>query len=315
MSFALPLLRRCGILTLLLSLAFALPVAAKTLEVGKDKPFKTPSAAIAAAADGDKILIAAGDYFDCATVAQNNLTIEGTGPDATAALTDKACGGKALLITTGNDITIRNLTLERARVPDGNGAGIRAEGNNLTIDHVKFINNQDGILGADAPDGTITITDSSFTHNGACNPACAHGVYVGALKLLHIEHTTFIDTQHAHDIKSRAARTEVIGCDISDGPTGTASYLIDIPNGGAVVVRDSHLEKGPKADNHSAAIMIGEEGVTQPTSEITIANNVFRNDGRYPTNFVINETATEAKLTGNKLSGTVNALKGDGSVN
>ena len=61
--------------------------------------------------------------------------------------------GKALLITNGNNITIRNLTLQRARVPDQNGAGIRAQGNNLTIDHVRFLNNQDGILAADESQG------------------------------------------------------------------------------------------------------------------------------------------------------------------
>jgi hypothetical protein len=297
-----------------LAAALGTPAGAKTLEVGPNQQYKTPSAAIDAAADGDTVKIAAGEYFDCATVAANNLTIEGIGADASAVLTDKACGGKGLLITTGNDITIRNITLTRSRVPDGNGAGIRAEGNNLTLDHDKFINNQNGILAAPAPDSTIIITNSDFVHNGACNPACSHGVYVNALKLLRIEHTTFTDTQHGHDIKSRGARLEVIGCDISDGPTGTASYLIDVPNGGSLVVRDSKLEKGPKADNHSAAITIGEEGVTQRTGEITIANNQFRNAGRYPTTFVVNDTATEAMLTGNTLSGTVQPLKGDGSV-
>ena len=45
-------------------------------------------------------------------------------------------------------ITIRNLTLTRARVADFNGAGIRAEGGDLTIEHVRFIDDQDGILAA-----------------------------------------------------------------------------------------------------------------------------------------------------------------------
>ncbi|MFI4981527.1 MAG: hypothetical protein ACHQIO_14370, partial [Nevskiales bacterium] len=59
---------------------------------------------------------------------------------------------------------------------------------------------------------------------------------------------------------------------------------------------------------------IGEEGITQPTREITIENNTFRNDGRYTTAFVTNMTATEAKLKGNKISGSVVPLKGDGDV-
>lgn len=299
--------------TLALVLALAPAAAgAATLEAGTGKTYKLPSDAIAAAHDGDTVRIAPGAYFDCAVVAQNNITIEGVGDGVV--LTDKACRGKGLLNTVGNNITIRNLTLTRARVPDGNGAGIRAEGNGLIVEHVRFINNQDGILANPAPDGTIIVRDSAFTRNGACDPTCAHGIYVNALKLLHIERTIFTETKRAHHIKSRAARTEVIGCTITDGPTGTASYEIELPNGGALVARDNTIEKGPQAENHTGAIIIGAEGVTQPTPEITIENNNFRNDGDYSTYFVVNFTATEAMLRGNKLSGAVKPLKGDGEV-
>jgi hypothetical protein len=298
----------------LLALAPSHQAVAKTLEVGPDKPYKQPSAAIAAAAEGDTIAIAPGEYFDCAVVSANRLTIQGTGPDASAVLTDKSCAGKGMLVTDGNDITIRNLTLTRARVPDGNGAGIRAEGVNLTVDHVKFINNQNGILANPVANSVITIRDSEFIRNGSCDGGCAHGVYAGDIKQLRIERSRFSDTRRAHHIKSRALLTEVIGCNISDGPEGTASYLVEIPNGGAVLIRDNTMEKGPKAENHTAAIMIGSEGVTHRTPEITIANNTFRNAGNYSTFFVVNMTATEAMLTGNKLSGQVDALKGDGVV-
>ena len=299
---------------LLFALAFAAPAAAHTLQVGPDKPYKLPSAAIKDAKDGDTIRIAAGEYFDCAVVPVNNLVIEGTGPDASAVLTDKTCAGKALLVTAGANITIRNLTLSGARVPDHNGAGIRAEGKGLTIEHVKFIDNEDGILAAPVPDGTITIRDSEFTRNGRCDGDCAHGVYIGVIALVHIEHSKFFETRQGHHIKSRALRTEVIGCDIRDGANGTASYEIEAPNGGSVVVRDNTIEKGPQAENHTAMIMIGSEGVTRPTHEITIENNTVRNDGSFPTSFVYNMTATGARLLGNKLIGTIEPLHGDGSV-
>ena len=97
---------------------------AKTLEVGPDQEFKAPSKAIAAAADGDVVEIAPvkDGYFDCAVLRANHLTVEGKGADVV--LTDKTCEGKAIFVTAGNDITIRNITFTRARVPDGNGAGI-----------------------------------------------------------------------------------------------------------------------------------------------------------------------------------------------
>ncbi len=296
-----------------LAVSMAGPAAAGSLEVGPTRQFKMPSMAAAAAANGDTVLIDQGEYFDCAVWTANKVTIEGRGTGAV--ITDKTCQGKALFVTTGDDITIRNLTLTRARVPDGNGAGIRAEGANLTIERCKLINNENGILAADSPRSTIRIVDSEFLRNGKCDHACAHGVYVGEIALLHIEHSRFFETKVGHHIKSRAARTELIGNDITDGPQGTSSYLVDISNGGTVVMRDNTLEKGPNSSNPRTAVMIGAEGVTHATAELTFTNNTFSNDEfNRPTVFVRNLTATEAELTGNTFKGRVIPLEGDGTV-
>ncbi|MDT7950487.1 MAG: right-handed parallel beta-helix repeat-containing protein [Acetobacteraceae bacterium] len=288
---------------------------ARTLEAGQGKQYESPSAAISAAQEGDRVAIYPGQYFDCAVIQKNNITVEGVGNPEQIVMTDKACEGKALLVIRGENVTIRNMTLTRVRVPDENGAGIRGESRKITIDNVRFINNQNGILSG-TTGGSMIIRNSLFDKNGSCGSACAHGLYVGHLDLLHVENTRFYDTQHAHHIKSRAARTEVIGCDIEDGPQGNASYEVEAPNGGSVIVRNSKIIKGPNAENHTAAIMIGSEGVTQMTPEIIIENNTFRNDGTYPTIFVDNLTATEAQLSGNNISGVgpVRPLKGDGKV-
>jgi hypothetical protein len=296
---------------LLTGIAIANPSPAATLKVGPDQTYKAPSAAAAIAKNGDRIEIEPGQYFDCAVWNADNLVIEGTGPGVV--ITDKTCMGKGLFVIEGKDTTVRNLTLTRARVPDMNGAGIRLDNGNLTVDNVKFIDNQNGIMGG-APGTTVTIRNSEFDRNGTCEGACAHGIYVGNVDLLHVENSRFSNTRQAHSIKSRAKRTEVIGCTITDGPEGTSSYLIEVPNGGAVIASENTLEKGPKSENHNAAIAIGAEGVTQPTPEITITNNSLRNDGSYQTALVWNMTATPATLTGNKLSGSVIPLKGDGSV-
>lgn len=291
----------------------ATPCAAATLDAGAGKTYATPSAAIAAASSGDTVRIYPGQYFDCAVVHASPLTIEGVGDPATVALTDKTCQGKALLIADGATLTVRNLTLTRARVPDGNGAGIRAEGHRLTVDGVRFVNNQDGILTDAEPDMVVIVRNSQFIKNGVCQNSCAHGIYAGKIASLVVQNSVFRDTRQGHDIKSRAARTEVTGCDIQDGPAGTASYLIEIPNGGAVIVRDNTLEKGANSGNHTAAISIGAEGVDQPTPEITVEGNRLTNDGDYHTVLVNNMTATEATLRHNKLSGAVDPLMGDGS--
>ena len=228
-------------------------------------------------------------------------------------ITDKTCNGKGLFLIDGEDITVRNLTLTRARVPDGNGAGIRMEAANLTVEHVRFVNNQNGILTNADVKGSLIVRDSEFLSNGYCTGGCAHGVYAANLDLLRVERSRFFETRQAHHIKSRARRTEVIDSDLKDGPNGTSSYQIEIPNGGAVVVRGCTIEKGPKSENHTGAIVIGMEGVTQRTPEITVEGNRFRVDGGYPSFLVVNQTATEAALKDNQLAGSAQPLRGDGS--
>jgi hypothetical protein len=298
-----------------LAAALSTPALAATLEVGPGKTYEMPSAAAAAAHDGDHIVIAPGSYFDCAVWRANNLTIEGAGPEATV-ITDKACMGKALFVVQGNAITIRNLMLTRARVPDFNGAGIRAEGGDLLVERVHFVNNQEGILAGDLPGRKMVIRDSVFLRNGTCEGGggCAHGIYVGQIALLRVERSKFRETKQGHSIKSRAQRTEVIGCDIADGAEGTSSYAVEIPNGGAVVLNENHIQKGPKAENHTAAMVIGAEGITQPTPEIIVERNTFLVEGNYTSYLVSNITATEAYLKGNILQGNARALRGDGVV-
>jgi len=298
----------------LVSLGVALsPAGAETLAVGPNAPFKTLAEAMAKLKNGDRITLAPGEYFECAIIGNDNVTIEGTGGEGQVVLTDRTCGGKAILVTQGDNITIRNLTLARARVPDNNGAGIRNESQRLLVDRVRFVNNQNGILtGGPADGGTMVVKDSYFEKNGGCFPACTHGIYANRLGLLRVEGSTFVETRQAHHIKSRAARTEVLNTTTRDGPEGTASYHVDISNGGDLVVRNSTLVKGPKAENRSAIIMIGAEGVTQRTREIKIENNRVTNEGGYETTFVVNNTAEDAILSGNRYTGRINALRGDG---
>lgn len=283
-----------------------------TLRVGPGQAYGVPSQAVAAARDGDTIEVLPGTYYDCAVVGQDDLTIQGAGPDVV--LTDTTCQGKALLVVAGNNVTVRNLTLQRARVPDGNGAGIRAEGGDLTVEGARFLNNENGILAAENPEATIRVIGSAFVGNGACGNACAHGIYVNRVRLLRVEDSVFEGTRQGHHIKSRAARTEIVGNDIRDGPDGTSSYLIDVPNGGSLLVERNRMQKGPNSSNGATAVMIGAEGVTQPTDELVFRDNRFANDQSRPTTFVRNVTATPAQLSGNSFQGEVRPLVGDGSV-
>src|SRR5215471_7912030 len=159
---------------MLAGVATAAPSRGDTLKVGASEAYKSPSAAAAVAKNGDHIEIEPGQYFDCAVWNADDLVIEGTG--AGVVITDKTCMGKGLFVIEGNNTTVRNLTLTRSRVSDMNGAGIRLDKGNLTVDGVKFIDNQDGILGG-VPGTTVTVRNSEFDKNGTCQAGCAHGIY------------------------------------------------------------------------------------------------------------------------------------------
>src|SRR5437879_6007474 len=77
-----------------------------------------------------------------------------------------------LFVIWGDNTTVRNLTLTRSRVPDMNGAAIRLVKGSLTVDTVKFIDNQTGLFGG-APGTTVTVRNSDFDRTAPA-PGRAH---------------------------------------------------------------------------------------------------------------------------------------------
>ena len=310
-------LHRITLLSLALTVAGCGPVriglnGGATLEVGPTRTLKLPSEAAFESGNNDTVLIDPGTYDDCAVWRASRLTIAARAPGVV--FSGKTCEGKAIFVISGNDVTVRGITFMHAAVPDHNGAGIRAEGGNLTVEDSHFIDNEEGILSGGAPHATITVRNSEFRGNGTCIAACAHGLYVGTIALLDVEDSRFTDTHEAHDIKSRALRTVLRGNDISDGPTGHASYLVDVSNGGDVLMEHNTLSKGPRTDNNTTAVSIGAEGVSNPTASLVIRDNSFVNLLPQRTDFVHNLTQTDAELIGNKFEGHVTPLEGPGSV-
>jgi hypothetical protein len=304
---------RCRGLVLWLAAAVVChPAMARTLLVGPSRELTTPSEASWRAADGDTILIDPGSYADCAVWRASHLTIAAAGPGVI--LRDRVCQYKGIFVTPGDDLTIRGITFTGARAPAHNGAGIRAEGNGLTIIDSHFIDNENGILAAPVADSTIRVLDSEFRDNGVCARECAHGIYIGRIALLDVERSRFVEQHIGHHIKSRALQTVLIDDTIIDGPDGTSSYLVDLPNGGDLLLRGCVMEKGRNSDNPLVAISIGEEGVANPTRRIAVLDNQFHSDLTQPTIFVRNGTEVPAELVGNRISGRVVMLDGPGTV-
>ncbi len=236
-------------------LLLAGPAWADVLHVGPNSKLKQPSEALLAATDGDTIEIEAGEYFDCGRVNADHLTIVGL--DEGITFSDTTCDGKAELVVRGSDVTIRNVTFARARVPDGNGAGIRAEGRNLTLEKVRFINNQAAILAATSPHSIITIKNAEFEDNGACTPdgRCMSTLHIGGVARFRLEKSKITSARGGYLVNSTARRTELYGNSLTDGPKGHSTGLISASIG-SLVMEDNVLQKQAPYTNRAAAISL-----------------------------------------------------------
>ncbi len=284
-----------------------LRAGATVLTVGAGKEFSTLAAAINASQNGDVILVDAGTYTnDFATIA-TKITIEGVGGMVNLVATVPPPNLKGIL-TVDNDVTIENLSFSGCTIPaaDGNnGAGIRYEGGQMTLVNDSFISNQDGILAAAVlPQLTvnnISINHCLFADNGAGDGA-SHNCYIsGGVGALNVTNSIFEGAVVGHELKSRALVNNIIGNVFYDGPTGTASYSIDLPDGGVDLVQDNVIEKGPDTPN-SNIVHFGGEGIPYAGSSLTVVGNYFVNDRGATAVAVLNQTAISVTITDNSFT-------------
>jgi hypothetical protein len=298
-----------GLLTLA-SIAAAAPFNsnAATLMVGPQQQYTTIASAIAASQDGDTVAVQSGTYTNDFAEISTMITLTAVGGRVIMNATEDLPNEKGILITD-TDVSITGFTFVGAHIPASegqNGAGIRYQGGNLSLTNCYIHNNQEGILANPDPTGTITITNSEFAHNGDQSGGGAgytHNIYIGAVALFDIEGSYVHNANVGHEIKSRALATIVNNTRIVDGPTGTASYSIDLPNGGAATISNDEVEQGPDSVN-GIIISYGEEGNVPPGSSLQISNTMIENDltAHAPIG-VVNDTSIVGTLTGVEVYG------------
>ena len=252
-----------------------------TLTVGPGEQFATLAGAVAASHDGDVVQVQAGTYTNDFATVNTRITIEGVGGMAQLVASVEPTNGKAILVAN-TDVTIDHVAFSGAAVADMNGAGIRYQGGTLTIANCDFHDNQEGILGAAAVAGTgvVTISDSDFADNGA-GDGYSHNIYLGDIATLSIDQCYIHDASVGHEIKSRAETTIVTNSRIDDGPTGTASYSIDLPNGGNAVIQNDVIQQGPDSQN-PVMIAYGEDGNLHADSALSVDGDTILNDLNAP---------------------------------
>jgi Ca2+-binding RTX toxin-like protein len=271
-----------------------------TLTVGAGQQYATIAAAVAASRDGDTLAVQAGTYLNDFAAINTKITLQAVGGVVKMQATVAPPNGKAILITR-SDITIDGFEFTGTKVPDGNGAGIRFEGGNLTILNSHFHHNENGLLCGAYPAGSITIRNSEFSHNGI-GDGRTHNLYVGQIGTLTVEDSYFHHAVIGHEIKSRAY-TNIIRNNRIQNEDGSASYEIDLPNGGNAVVTGNVIQQGPQSQN-PAIIHFGGEGTPYAGSSLEISGNTVINQlTQYSTRLLLNQTTYTATIADNAVFG------------
>lgn len=284
-----------------------------TLTVGPDQQFTTIHDAVNAAASGDTVDVEAGTYTNDFTYIGTSLTLQAVGGQVVMVENQQPDNGKAMIVagTAGTTISINGFDISGVSVPDSNGAAIRYEGGNLSLSNDYFHDNQDGILAASDLNGSITIDHSEFANNGN-GEGNTHNIYVNDLANFTTTNSYIHDAVVGHEIKSRAQNTVIENNRIFDN-NGSASYSIDLPNGGNATISGNTIEQGPNTQN-PWMFTYGVEGETQPGTSVSFANNTIVNDLPGGAG-ILNRTGVSLGFTGNQVYGLSEAQLSSGPLN
>src|SRR4029077_18320242 len=129
---------------------------------------------------------------------------------------------------------------------------------------------------------------------------------------LTITNSYFHDASVGHEIKSRAENTTITGTRVFDN-NATASYSIDLPNGGNATIQNDIIQQGVNSQNPSI-IAYGEEGALHAGTTVLVAGNTIINDKTTATG-VWNRTTTAVTVQGNSVWGLTTANFTSGPVN
>ncbi len=292
-------------------------VRTDALRVGPGRQFQTVRDAIAGATNGSLVEIDAGIYVDdIAVIRDDNVTLRGVSGRAhlrADSIIPYSGGndqqnGKGIWVTAADNILIENIEFSRARVPDENGAGIRAEGVGLTICNAYFHDNENGILGGAY--GKLLIEYSEFADNGIGEFGRTHNLYIdeGAGPFI-FQHNYSHHAHIGHLLKTRADVNFILYNRLMDEASGNSSYTIDVPNGGLTYIVGNLLQQGPNTDN-SDIVAYGAEGLSNPNSRLYMINNTSVNDLGSGAHVSITGGTLEAVVRNNIFTGGGTAVSG-----
>ncbi len=251
--------------------------------------------AVAIAAPGETIAIAAGRYDLSDLKIPRNVNLTGRGE--VIFYSSKPVAKGLLNPLPGASVRIENIKFFGAASPDENGAGIRHDGDNLTIVNCSFEDNENGILATGGNGGRIRIRGSSFLRNGF-GDGYSHGVYVVRAAALEVSDSKFAGTKIGHHVKSLAARTRLTNSTFDDAD-GRTSYAVDASKGGDVWIADNVIIQAADADN--STIINYDLSRGGKAVNLAIINNRITNR-HHNGQLLRNATALSPQMSGNEIA-------------
>jgi hypothetical protein len=279
---------------LLTGLAMIINTYATVWNIGPTRTYTLPSQISSLVQDGDTVYIDGGVYLNDATVwTRNNLRIIGLGTGSNRTIlryNGNIPNGKGIFVFQSPGISdnpyLENIVFDSATVSDANGAngaGIRFQANNLTINNCTFMNCQNGILegNANVTTSNVTIMNSEFYNNGYQLPNSSysgyeHHIYIGAsTDALMVTNCWFHHPRgQANSIKTRAQRSFILYNLIDEEATGYGSWELNIAQGGLNVILGNIIIQGAAGANHG---IIGYDAATNMLEDLYFVNNTVIN--------------------------------------
>lgn len=246
--------------------------------MGPGGPLRTLAQALRRAVAGDTITLQAGIYAgDVGVVTQPGLTLRGVGAGATLLAEGRHAEGKAILVVRAQGVRIENVEFRGARVPTGNGAGIRFESGALTLDRCRFFDNEMGLLSGGRADMQLVVRHCEFGDAPRHDSGLLHHLlYVGAIGSCVVMHSRFGKGWRGHLLKSRARVNRILWNELVDGPEGEASYELEFPNGGDNLVQGNRIEQSARTQN-PAMLSMGAEAGGRHGGRLVLRDNRFVN--------------------------------------
>ncbi|WP_404480128.1 right-handed parallel beta-helix repeat-containing protein [Novosphingobium sp. BL-52-GroH] len=233
--------------------------------------------AVDAIGDGrGTIRLASMRFADCAVQSAGDITYQALVPGRSM-LDGVACEDKAALVLRGRAARVEGLVFSNIRVSDHNGAGIRLERGDLSVDQSWFRDSEQGIIAGPDPAGSIVIDKSTFTRLGTCDgPGCAHSLYIGDYGALTVTRSRFEAGTGGHYVKARAARVAILDCSFDDSRGRDTNYMIDLPDGATGRIAGNWFVQGRDKENYSAFIAVAAEHRNHPSTGLAIEDNDAR---------------------------------------